>query len=160
MPVLRRVRGVVSIAVVWGAAVAVIGTTFIVAGLAGGWIPHNPATSWMQWLSLASKVAARNFGLGVAAGSAFALLLAGAERRRRVENLSLPRVCVWGFLASAVPTAAAAIASGASMPLFTFAAGTIAAGLVGLGLGAGIVALARIQCLVTKRRGSADGMIR
>ena len=140
---LQRIRGLAGIAVVWGVAVSAIGTAFIVGGLAAGWISHIPGADWRQWVTLAATVAARNFVLGGASGAAFAMLLAGAERRRNVDSLSLSRVAGWGFLASAVPTATAAIVSGAIIPPLTFAIGTLAAGFVGAGLGIAMVRVAR-----------------
>ena len=145
MPVLQRIRGVLGIAVVWGVAISAIGTAFIVGGLAAGWISQLPAADWTQWVALVARVAARNFVLGGASGAAFAMLLAGAKRRRNVDSLSLSRVAGWGFLASAVPVSTAAIVSGAVISPMAFAAGTLAAGFVGAGLGVGIVRVARLS---------------
>lgn len=142
MLVLQRFRGLVGMAVVWGVAVSAIGTAFIVGGLAA-WSHTFPPPDWTQWVTLAARVAAKDLVLGSASGVAFAMLLAGAERRRNVDSLSLSRVAGWGFLASAVPTAIAAILSGAIIPPMTFAAGTVAAGLLGVGLGVGMVRVAR-----------------
>jgi hypothetical protein len=90
-----------------------------------------------------TSVAARNFVLGGAVGAAFAMLLATAERRRTIDSLSMPRVGIWGFLASAVPTGIVGIAAGAAIPLAVLAAGTIAAGITGAGLGIWLLRLAR-----------------
>lgn len=142
MQVLRRIRGLVGIAVVWGVAVSAIGTAFFVGDVVAR-RPHIAGVDWMQLVMLVARVAGRNFVLGSVAGAAFAMLLASAERRRNVDGLSLSRVGVWGFLASAVPLVVAAITSGATLPPVTFAAGTVAAGFIGVGLGVGIVRLAR-----------------
>lgn len=141
---VRRLRGLIGFALVWGGAVSAIGTAYVFAGLATGLIPHLPDVGWTQWVALAARVAARNFLLGGAIGAAFAMLLTGAERRRSVDTLSLWRVGGWGFLASAVPTVlAVGIMSGAMVPVATLATGTIAAGIVGVGLSVGMVRLAR-----------------
>src|SRR5262245_9574008 len=89
LPGLPRLRRLAGIGVVWGVAVSAIGTSFIVGGLAAGWISHFPATDWTHWVTLVARVAARNFVLGGVSGAAFAMLLAGAERRRNVDSLSL-----------------------------------------------------------------------
>jgi hypothetical protein len=143
MPILRRTRGLVGIAVVWGVANSVIGTAFIVGGFAAGWISHPPVAGWTQWVTLAARVALRDFVLGGLTGAVFATLLAGAERHRNVDSLALSRVAGWGFLASAVPVGLVALLSGVRIPPVTFAAGTVASGLVGVGLGVGMVRVAR-----------------
>ncbi len=143
MFVLRRIRGLVAIATVWGVALAAIGTAFILAGFATGWISHIAATSWTQWVTLTARVAARDFLLGAASGTAFGMLLATAERRRTIDSLSLRRVGVWGFLASALPIGVAGVVSGAVIAPAALAAGTIASGFVGAGLGIAMLRVAR-----------------
>jgi hypothetical protein len=143
MLVLRRIRGLLGIAVVWGAAISAVGTAFILTGFATGWISPIPGTGWTRWITVLAGVAARDFLGGTAAGAAFAMLLTGAERRRTIENLSLRRVGAWGFLAAALPTSIVAVVSGAIIPPATLVAGTIATGVLGAGLGVAMVRVAR-----------------
>jgi hypothetical protein len=70
MLALRRIRGLLSIAVVWGVAVSAIGTAFLIGGVAAVWISHIPFASWQQWvITQAPRVAVSDFELGRVAGS-------------------------------------------------------------------------------------------
>ncbi|HEX4684982.1 MAG TPA: hypothetical protein VH277_19840 [Gemmatimonadaceae bacterium] len=143
MSVPSRIRGLLGIAFVWGVAISAVGTAFFVGGLATGLIARAPGFGPGQWASIAVNIAVKDFIGGALAGAVFATLLAGAEGRRTLDTLSLWRVGGWGFLASAIPTAVAGALSAYGMSAVTFAAGTIASGLVGACLGVGMVRLAR-----------------
>jgi hypothetical protein len=143
MLVPRRVRGLIGIAVVWGAAISVVGTAFIAGALAAGLIPTVPGVGPARWVMIIANVAMRDFVAGGVAGALFATLLASAERRRTLDDLSLLRVSCWGFLAAAVPTALLPVISGVRLPVPTIAAATIASGLLGVGLSVGMIRLAR-----------------
>jgi hypothetical protein len=143
MQLWRRIRGLITTAVVWGVVLSAIGTSFILIGLTTGWIPSVPGQGWRSWLVLLTRVSARNFVFGGAVGVAFGLLLSVTERRRTVDTLTLSRVGTWGFLAAAVPTSIMGAVSGYAIPAATLVTGAIAAGLLGVGVSIGIVRLAR-----------------
>lgn len=148
MQIRQRFRGLLGISLVWGMAISAIGTAFMavyimLAARAGGSIPGVVSVSWTQWASLLARVAIRDFGFGCATGALFALLLAATEQRRNVATLSLRRVGVWGFLASALPVAITTSMSAIALPAAVITAATVASGLMGVGLAVGMVRLAR-----------------
>ena len=114
---VTRLRGIVGTAVAWGAAWAVPGL------LAG--VP--------QWILV-----------GALAGAGFATALTMAERRRRLEQLTLGRVAAWGALGAVVSAAVATpvllLATGGALQLLPFLA---AVGGLGAGSAAGTVAVAQ-----------------
>lgn len=114
---LRRLRGAVGMALTWGVAWAV-------PGLLVG-VP--------QWILV-----------GLIAGAGFSVVLGIAERRHRLEELSLPRVAAWGAV-GAVGSALVAmplllLISGGALAVLPFL--SVVAGL-GAGSAAGTLAIAR-----------------
>ena len=79
---LRRVRGIVGTGVTW--AIGWVGLGTGIAALAG------------FDFSLLMRMALNNAVAGFIAGGSFALILSVAERRNRLEDLSLKRVAIWG----------------------------------------------------------------
>ena len=117
---LRRVRGLLGTALVWGTAWG--GLTAAGALLGGDWIG-----------ALTSGLA--HFVVGAVAGGTFAGLLAIGERGRSLADLSPLRVAIWG-------------ATGGTLLaplqyLIAPALGVAWPGLVGAGLAVGSLALAR-----------------
>ena len=86
----------------WGMTWGIAGSAFITWRLWTGQARYR-----LPWHFL-SQVAGQSFvGFAVAgavAGAAFSLLLAGTERRRTVDSLSVPRAAVWGALAGVAMT--------------------------------------------------------
>ena len=84
MSILRRIRGAVSVALIWAVA----------------WLPIGVLVAiWKGWLS--TPFLAVWTALGASAGAVFALLLATLERRRTLEDLSTRRLTIWGALGGA-----------------------------------------------------------
>jgi hypothetical protein len=106
MGFLRRLRGVVGIAITWGATFSVVMTALV-------------AVRWLVGMSYGVHFGPRQlivtatefFFMGGLAGTLFSLFFAGGERRQTLETLSMPRVALWGFLGVGVPTAALSIAA-------------------------------------------------
>lgn len=80
---LRRLRGIIGTGLTWAVGFIFLGTFFGV--LNGEWdvllsvIPGNASTGFMF-------------------GSVFAVVLSIVERRKRLEDLSIPRMGLWGAL--------------------------------------------------------------
>ena len=154
---LRRFRGVVGMAIMWGAAFAVVGAAYAVwrfngAHVASVWIDGRDVTP-PAWL-VAVRGARILAPWGVLAGTCFALgLIAIAARRsgwRRTDALpSVGSAGAWGVASAiALPLATVAAASlgilsGPSwhygLPVKLLGAVAVAGG----GLAAGLVAIAR-----------------
>lgn len=135
---LRKLRGLTGVGVTWGVAWSAVGAA--IGGVLGVlspelWTWGNPIFEWALGMGL----------YGFVSGVGFGKLLALAEGRKRLDQLSLGRVAVWGVLGSAmVPLLFGALGF--------FAAGTTAMEVLGAmgvtallgGLSApGAVALAR-----------------
>lgn len=141
---LRRLRGLIGMAFVWGVAISAAGTVFIIAaGLLSGFIPSSGPVVLRQWAGVLASVALRDFLGGCVSGTVFAALLASAERRRTLDTLSLPRAAGWGLMGSAVSWLIAVVLSAASISHAALVATTIATGLLGSGFGVGTIRLAR-----------------
>ena len=94
---LRKVRGVTGLALTWAVGWAVIGALLTI-----GLRVARPGDLDVGEHELG--MAARFAAAGLVAGAAFAILLAGAERRRAVADLSVSRAALWGALgATALP---------------------------------------------------------
>lgn len=99
MSLARRIRGLVGTALTWGVIGALIGIpAFIV--VMRPW-PLS-AVRWERFIRLFSMWEVAAFAWGAAGGLAFALAFIALERSRRLSQLSLTRVAVWGALAGAV----------------------------------------------------------
>ena len=98
MSLARRIRGLVGTVLTWGVIGALIGIpTFVV--VMQPW-PLS-AVRWERFLRLFSIWETVAFAWGAAGGLAFALAFIALERSRRLSQLSLTRVAVWGALAGA-----------------------------------------------------------
>jgi hypothetical protein len=121
---LRRLRGVVGIGLTWGVGWALFGAllTLILRVLRPEDV--DPGENEL--------VAAAVFGMaGFLCGAAFGLLLAVAERRRAVADLSVPRAAVWGAVGAAAMPLLTAMPDGMAI-LFAPLGGVFAAGAVAL----------------------------
>ena len=121
----RRIRGAVGMGLTWGAAWFGAGLLLLlVVGFGAADVPFP-----------------LGFGLlGFLAGVTFSLVLASAERRRRLEQLSLARFAGWGALGGLAFSGAFALVAGLGAELL--AVGAVFA-LAGAGSAAGTLALAR-----------------
>lgn len=90
----RKLRGLLGIGVTWGALWGMLGA---VIGVAVGWVfPDawtlaNPIVEWAIGMGL----------YGFVSGVGFGGLLTLGEGSKRLRELSLPRVALWGVLGSA-----------------------------------------------------------
>jgi hypothetical protein len=120
---LRRIRGAIGIGLTWGA-------TWAGAGLVLAVVTRFEADAPFPLV----------FGvLGFAAGVVFSALLALAERRRRFDQMSLPRFAAWGatggLLLSALFARTASLGWGdvlAIVPMFALASAVCASGSLAL----------------------------
>ena len=96
MGILRRLRGLFGTALAWGAGWSVVGLTLgALAWLTGAVPGFGPAAL--------AGVVVRWAGLGAAAGTGFAAILAIADRRvASVDELKADRTARWGALGGAV----------------------------------------------------------
>jgi hypothetical protein len=117
---MKRVRGAIGIGLTWGAAWLGAGLIFMVIAA-----PHPENPFFVAWGIL-----------GFIAGVTFATILGIVERRRLIDQLSLPRIAGWGALGG---LALAGIFAGGVTgqfwllgPLFALAGAGCAAGTLGL----------------------------
>lgn len=93
--ILRRACGVLGIAaswsIVWAAVFAALGSVI--------WMTRPQDFDAGESLLV---VAGFSAVVGFASGTVYGVILALVERRRTITELAIPRVCVWGALASAV----------------------------------------------------------
>jgi hypothetical protein len=91
---LRRLRGVIKTGLTWA-----VGCVAIMAGVTafGGWL-QIPMAQWSVFFSQIPIYATFGFIMG----SAFAGILSLTERHKRLADLSLRRVALWGALGSLV----------------------------------------------------------
>jgi hypothetical protein len=92
MPILRRLRGLLSLSLLWAAAWVPVGLSifFVVEG-----VILKREIVWEHIPTLAVRLAI----VGGICGCAFGLLIAAIERRRTFGSLSFRRMAVWGALA-------------------------------------------------------------
>jgi hypothetical protein len=126
---LRRIRGVIATGITWSI----------------GWCVAFLGIGLFTWPTLGDLpvVAASATFFGFISGVSFALILSVAERRRTLDQLSLWRVALWGFIGT---TALLLLLSLLLMgPELSFRHIPVLAydGLLGAGLASGSVALAR-----------------
>src|SRR5579872_2657786 len=99
MKILRSLRGLAGIGVLWGTAwgTALALLDFILwLTLVRHWPVHQPLGHSMLVESLFG------FAIGFIGGASFAVLLGIAERKRSVDGLSVRRTALWGALAAAL----------------------------------------------------------
>ena len=91
---MRRVRGVLGMGVIWGVAGAAIGGVLeLIDNILPGALPFiSRVDMWPQTLAIP----------GFMGGVIFALVLMIAGGRRRFDELSIPRFAAWGALAGLV----------------------------------------------------------
>jgi|RhiMetdeSRZDD1v2_1073273.scaffolds.fasta_scaffold57739_6 hypothetical protein len=93
MAILRRIRGTVSVALIWAIAWLPVG---VLVGLSMGWLGFRFLLVWTT--------------LGACAGAVFAILLATFERKRTVHDLSSRRLTIWGAVGgAAIPVIASVL---------------------------------------------------
>lgn len=123
---LRRIRGIIGTGLTWAAA-------WIGLGAGIGALAGYPLT-YLVRIALSNSVG------GFIAGSAFAVILSIAERKRTLADLSLKRVALWGaaggLLVTSIPLAFGAPVAFLLGPL-------VINGGIGAGLATGSVFLAR-----------------
>lgn len=100
---LRRLRGILSLAVLWAMVWLLAG---VVVELAFRWSAGSPRHG-LHFQDLLGWT-----GLGAFSGAVFAALIALFERRRTFDELSVKRLASWGALAGAVLPVAASVAMG------------------------------------------------
>lgn len=97
MRAFRLLRGIVSTALAWGFAWAVLGATFtLVTGLVNAFdVP-------MRAYASVAPISALFYGtVGIWAGGIFAITMAISERRHIFTELRMSRVVTWGVLGGA-----------------------------------------------------------
>lgn len=100
--IVRRLRGALTAAMLWGLASSVTIVAFTsVLRLAGA--SPNPIRGFFEELM---DLLPMSFGFGATSGAIFGLLLAMAERNQTLASLSERRFRTWGILAGAIPMAA------------------------------------------------------
>jgi uncharacterized membrane protein len=92
---LRKCRGILGVAITWG---AVWGAVFATLAFIVGIIDPDSIDPGETPLRIAGLGAV----FGVVSGVAFGVLLAVAEGKKTLRDLSLARVALWGAVASAV----------------------------------------------------------
>jgi hypothetical protein len=96
MSLSRRIRGLVGTALTWGGIGALIGLpAFIV--VMRPWPLSD--IRWQRFFDLLARWETVAFVWGAAGGLVFAIAFLALERSRRLSQLSLARVAVWGALA-------------------------------------------------------------
>jgi len=132
---LRRIRGVIGMGLTWAVAWALVG---VLIGLA--WTLGVP----MEWFVEVFDAPLPALAVpGFFAGAVFSTVLGIAGRRRRFDELSLPRFAAWGAVGGVLltlPIVAMAEAPGAVMAV---AVGTVT--LLSAGSAAGSLVLARMS---------------
>jgi hypothetical protein len=107
MSLLRRIRGALGVATLWGVTWGLGGAAFITWRLWSSF-PRNRFPRQLWALHLLPRIAVEAFAIfavvGAVAGVAFSLVLAAAERRRTVDSLSVARASVWGAVAGLAMT--------------------------------------------------------
>jgi hypothetical protein len=99
MSLIRRVRGLVGTALIWGGIGALVGVGAFVA-VFRPW-PLN-AETLPRALQLFAKWEAASLLWGVATGLTFGLVILALERTRRWSELSTARITTWGAVAGSL----------------------------------------------------------
>jgi hypothetical protein len=130
----RRFRGIIGTGLTWA-----IGWAGVKVGLFGLY-----ALLFGFPLRFFGTIALSGLVQGFIAGGAFAVVLSIAERRHTLEDLSAPRVALWGGIGAVLvllPTLPVVLSHG--LPLAAILVSLAADGLMGAGFATGSVALAR-----------------
>ena len=120
---LRRLRGVIGTGLTWAVG-------FVALGMGYAVLHGNP---------IRSPLSGDDVAAGFILGSTFAVILIFAERHRRLEDLSLPRIGLWGALAALLLTGGLELAVPGAMDWETVLFLSVFSG----GLSSGSLALAR-----------------
>jgi len=104
---LRRLRGAVGMGLTWAAGWAIVG---LLIGVTSILLPGLPWDSFFEFFDAPLPALAVP---GFVGGALFSIVLGVAARRRRFDELSLPRFAAWGalggFLLSLVPATMVAV---------------------------------------------------
>jgi hypothetical protein len=158
MSLLSRIRGVTVIAVLWGISWAVVGLLF---GLSV-WLLRDPEPilpTAMRFI----RVQALFFGIwGSLSGAVFASLLILAERNSTLSTLSVTRMARWGALGGFILPIASYGFMGITRgfiigPLVPTLISATMAGILGAGMAAGHLSLARRAPALPSGRSSIEG---
>jgi len=141
MMLLRRIRGLVGTALMWGVVGAAVGVgAFLIR-----YRPWPPsAIHWSRALVVFGMWESAAAMWGIACGLAFGLVLLASERTRHFSQLSTRRVTLWGALAGAafpMLISIRPILSGASVMFFGMIVG--ASAVAGALWARGTMAIAR-----------------
>jgi uncharacterized membrane protein len=90
---LRRLRGVIGIALIWATVWAALFT--VLTGILQLFLPFDSDVGTFKLMSIIGWV-------GLISGGIFGILLSLNESGKAIRNLSLVRVMMWGILSSAV----------------------------------------------------------
>jgi hypothetical protein len=90
---IRRLRGVLVAATIWGVAFWVLDAAFLLGMMIVGGDAAAPT------LRLLVDIGPMSVAMGGVAGAAFAVILSVFERKRELTTLSKARVGLWGFAA-------------------------------------------------------------
>jgi hypothetical protein len=124
---LKRLRGVIKTGLTWA-----IGWTGLYGVALSGFAVFGGVEGWELFGILGSFFIVS--AVGFIAGSSFAAILSIVERRKRLEDLSLWRIAVWGGLGGILLAAVLGVDYMNPVGLFT---------VLGVGSATGTVALAR-----------------
>jgi len=141
---LRRVRGAVGMGLTWAAGWALAG---LLIGVSSKLLPGLPWDSFFEVFDAPLPALAIP---GFVGGALFSIVLGIAGRRRRFDELSLPRFAAWGavggLLVSLIPAAMVVLGLGtANVPLWQITAALVGPLTLGGAIAAsGSLALARM----------------
>lgn len=127
---LRRLRGIVGTALTWGV----------------GWVVANALLCLVTGVPLQflGPLSGTAMFQGFLAGGTFATILSIAERKRTLEELSLPRVALWGGIGGMlIGFLAFPFMVSQGFPLARMFLPVVVDGLIGAGFASGSVTLAR-----------------
>jgi len=96
MNLLQRLRGLAGTALLWAAAWFLVGLAFGI--YQAETIPRPDVPIEFPWLRIVATATVIWTVWGAISGAVFALVLALAERRHALSELSMPRFALWGAL--------------------------------------------------------------
>lgn len=151
---LRRIRGAVGMGLTWAVGWALAG---VMIGIASKLLPGLPWDSFFEIFDAPLPALAVP---GFVAGTLFSAVLGIAGRRRRFDQLSIPRVAMWGalggLLLSVVPAALVAVGLGTLGPRFGLWQLTAVIGAPLTLLSAASAAATLMLARMTKSRGALE----